>query len=252
MVQSALVILQETARWKLRATFTPYLTQPKHWLPVITLYSFSHSDYRVLEASTVQDTPLQRRLWYPGFESFYSTLYIFFIKSLSQTVSSFQCILSDFRLNKKDVTFTSVVEDIWSNQHKFEIKHLFLAKYSIHDWWVFSYFFAKWGRWISSASFLNSSEDDLMKPNQELWFSIQLWIRQEVWSTNLSEVNFGRNEKEMGWQIRSSISHLKNQRVYISQIRHLRQHISINTLLDNNQNDSISFLLKSDCLTRSL
>ena len=143
--------------------------------------------------------------------------------------------LSDFRLNKKDVTFTSVVEDIWSNQHKFEIKHLFLAKYSIHDWWVFSYFFAKWGRWISSASFLNSSEDDLMKPNQELWFSIQLWIRQEVWSTNLSEVNFGRNEKEMGWQVRSSISHLKNQRVHISQIRHLRQHISINTLLNNNQ-----------------
>ena len=91
-----------------------------------------------------------------------------------------------------------------------------------------------------------------MKPNQELWFSIQLRVRQEVWSTNLSEVNFGRNEKEMGWQVRSSISHLKNQRVYISQIRHLRQHISINTLLDNNQNDSISFLLKSDCLTRSL
>ena len=91
-----------------------------------------------------------------------------------------------------------------------------------------------------------------MKPNQELWFSIQLRVRQEVWSTNLSEVNFGRNEKEMGWQIRSSTSHLRNQRVHVSQIRHLRLHISINALLNNNQNDSISFLLKSDCLTRSL
>ena len=61
-----------------------------------------------------------------------------------------------FRLNKKDVTFTSVVEDIWSNQCDFEIKHLFLAKYIIHDWWIFSYFFAKWTRWIMSASFFNS------------------------------------------------------------------------------------------------
>ena len=97
--------------------------------------------------------------------------------------------------------------------------------------------------WDESCLLASSTlgEDDLIKPNQELWFSIQLRVRQEVWSTNLSEVDFGRNEKEMGWQIRSSIPHLKNQRVHVSQIRRLRQNISINPLLNNNQNNSISF-----------